>query len=73
MVEKNARSIRANYYAGGSAFTIADMSGKSCSGPADNFSGLFSIGGTYCGGTYYSGVGEDKSTAFRVRTHHFYY
>jgi hypothetical protein len=85
-VEENTKALRGAQgrngpamYAGGAAFMIADMNAHNCNGSktggnvSDLFTGLFSVGGSYCGGTYSTGVGAPKATAFRVRTHHCYY
>lgn len=78
-VEMNARALRdlTNDYAGGVSWMLADMNSKPCSGSGyapDNFTGLFSVGGTYCGGTTSTATTpDDKATAFRILTHHTYY
>lgn len=73
-VEANIQALKTRSYAGASAWMLADMREKdvtnACLDPAvpfDLWTGLFSIGGTYCdGGTYSRGVGEPKATAVRV-------
>lgn len=74
-VEVNAKSIRERDYAGGIAWMLADSNRKDCSSPGDFFTGLFAAGkpSDYCGGTYSKNPAQDKATAFRVRTHHYYY
>lgn len=73
-VEINAKSIRELNYAGGVAWMLADINSKRCGlDPADLWTGLFTSAGEYCGGTYTAPGGRDKATAFRVRTHHYYY
>ena len=74
-VEVNARAMRdLAAYAGGSAWMLADMNAAKCNQAFDLYTGLFTAGGSYnCGGTYTASGGNPKATAFRVRTHHFYY
>jgi hypothetical protein len=77
-IEINARSIRdtrdTSGYAGGVAWMISDVNNKNCSHRPDAYTGLFAAGSGYsCGGTTSTEPGQDKATAFRVRTHHYYY
>jgi Tol biopolymer transport system component len=78
-IEINARSIRdtrdaPDGYAGGVAWMLADIDSKNCSSNSALYTGLFAAGLGYdCGGTTSTGPGQDKATAFRVRTHHYYY
>jgi hypothetical protein len=79
-VEVNARAMRdlesgGNGYAGAVAWMLADVqeNSSSCNVPFDFYTGLFTSGRTYCGGTYTPRGGNPKATAFRVRTHYFYW
>lgn len=78
-VEINARAMRdlrdsTVPYVGGVAWMLADVNSKSCSSsPFDLYTGLYSAGSGYCGGTYSIPAPKDKATQFRVKTHHFYY
>jgi hypothetical protein len=76
IVELLIEHQRRNSYAGGNAFMLADMKQKDnvggCGTPPDEgftfdlFTGLFAIGGEYCGGTTTTGQGLPKATASRV-------
>jgi hypothetical protein len=74
-VEQNIIAMRSRGYAGGVAWMLADMreknSGSACSSkPFDLWTGLFAIGGTYCGGTFNTALGHPKATAVRVCAFH---
>jgi hypothetical protein len=71
-VETNLHALQSGY-AGGSAWMLADMHEKdtatACGDPNKSFAlwtGLFAIGGTYCGGTTSRNAGQPKATALRV-------
>jgi hypothetical protein len=71
-VEQNIQAIwHWDSYAGGVAWMVADVNHNSCSVPMDFFTGLFTAGGPYCGGTYTASGGNPKATGFRIRN--FYY
>lgn len=79
-VEINCRAMRdlesgGNGYAGAAAWMLADVqeNGTSCNVAFDLYTGLFTSSRTYCGGTYTPRGGNPKATAFRVRTHYFYW
>jgi hypothetical protein len=79
-VEINCRAMRdlerdGNGYAGAAAWMLVDVEENrtSCSVPFDFYTGLFTSGRTYCGGTYTPAGGRPKATAFRVRTHYYYW
>lgn len=72
-VEVNAKSIRERDYAGGVAWMLADIEGGTPCTVPDLYTGLFTVNKQYCGGTSTPAGGNPKSTAFRIRTHHFYY
>ncbi len=67
--EKNAATIRNSDYAGGSAYSLADSRAKSCANDA-GYTGLYVVGGGYCGGTITQGDGNLKATGYRVQLHH---
>lgn len=80
-VEANIDAIQEENFAGGVAFMLADVfgdkQGKNCNlrdrergMVPDYFSGLYTVGGDYCGGTYIGFFGMPKTTAFRVCLHH---
>lgn len=81
-VEVNARALRdtnntGSGYAGGVAWMLADINNKNTGSGIcatfDLYTGLFAAGGDYCGGTTSTGGAQDKSTAYRIRNHHYYY
>lgn len=79
-VETNAGAIRnldvdGNGYAGGVAWMLVDVqeNSASCNVPFDFYTGLFTSNRTYCTGTYTAKNGNPKATAFRIRTHHYYW
>ena len=76
IVELSTRRVRASGplgFAGMSSWMMADIDGANCSSASDVFTGLFTAGATYCGGTHNPYPAYAKNSAFRVRTHHFYF
>lgn len=73
-VHENLHGVRVTSYAGASAWMLADVKEKDTSDactkkPSDLWTGLFSIGGTYCGGTFRT-TGQEKTTGRQVILHH---
>jgi hypothetical protein len=76
-IVENIKAVRFNTanYAGASAWMLADMKEKDASDactkkPFDLWTGLFAIGGTYCGGTRNTSSGSLKTTGKTVLEHH---
>jgi hypothetical protein len=70
-IEQNILALQSHNYAGGVAWMLSDVQEKNGSSacnsrPSDLWTGLFSIGGSYCGGTSSQQYGEAKATAIRV-------
>jgi hypothetical protein len=76
-IVENIKAVRFNTanYAGASAWMLADMKEKdardACTKkPFDLWTGLFAIGGTYCGGTINTSSGSMKNTGKVILEHH---
>lgn len=80
-IEANARAVRSTTYAASSSFMLADINSTPCLGQPgyipgttyQQFTGIFSAAHSSCGGTPDPYPAYAKNTAWRIRTHNYYF